>query len=86
MQNEHTERWIGMHRLWRRDWRLRESRRRAVARVRIWTPNCLFRLIADRQRTAAKGLARLFRLLSKGPFNLDSSFRAIAIAGGFPQN
>ena len=43
----------------------------AVARVRIWTPNCLFRHIGVRQRTAAKGLARLLRLLSKRPFYLD---------------
>ena len=45
--------------------------RESAARVRIWTPNCLFRLIADRQRTAAKGLARLLCLLSEEQFYVD---------------
>ena len=59
--------------------------RRGVAGVRIWTPNSLFRHSRDRQRTAAKGLARLLRLLSKGPSIRLSDFRAIVLADSFPQ-
>ena len=59
--------------------------RRSVAGVRIWTPNCLFRQSGDRQHTAAKGLARLLRLLSKGPSIRLSDFRAIVLADSFLQ-
>ena len=85
MKNEHIERWIGANRMWWSWRRRRESRRRGVAGVRIWTPNCLFRHSGDRQRTAAKGLARLLCLLSKGPSIRLSDFRAIVLADSFPQ-